>query len=145
MFNTSQHGCHLEDLFQACALSLPVTFLTGDHVYKSDLSEISISASLTRDLGMRLIASHHCDQFTHGGKTIKAPQQEFKRKDSVFVSECPVEAERHRKTFTKCQRKKKNLPTTVLVSMFIKPFQLLRRELPLHAIFVPTFPPCSWP
>ena len=27
-----------EDLFRAWALLLPVTFLTGDHVYKSDLT-----------------------------------------------------------------------------------------------------------
>ena len=33
--------------------------------------------------------------------------------------------------FAKCQRKKKNLPTSlVLVPMFIKPFQLLRRKFP---------------
>ena len=48
--------------------------------------------------------------------------------------------------FAKCQRKKKNLPTSpVLVPMFIKPFQLLRREFPLQALLVPTFLPCSWP
>ena len=42
--------------------------------------------------------------------------------------------------FAKCQRKKKNLPTSpVLVPMFIKPFQLLRREFPLQALLVPTF------
>ena len=34
--------------------------------------------------------------------------------------------------FAKCQRKKKNLPTSpVLVPMFIKTFQLLRRKFPL--------------
>ena len=34
--------------------------------------------------------------------------------------------------FAKCQRKKKNLPTSkVLAPMFIKQFQLLRREFPL--------------
>ena len=48
--------------------------------------------------------------------------------------------------FAKCQRKKKNLPTSpVLVPMFIKPFQLLRREFPLQALLVPTFLPRSWP
>ena len=41
---------------------------------------------------------------------------------------------------------KKNLPTSpVLVPMFIKSFQLLRREFPLQALPVPTFLPCSWP
>ena len=45
-------------------------------------------------------------------------------------------------TFAKCQRKKKNLPTSpVLVPMFIKPFQLLRREFPLQALLIPTFLP----
>ena len=34
--------------------------------------------------------------------------------------------------FAKCQRKKKNLPTSpVLVPMFIKTFQVLRRKFPL--------------
>ena len=48
--------------------------------------------------------------------------------------------------FAKCQRKKKNLPTSpVLVPMFIKPFQLLRREFPPQALLVPTFMPCCWP
>ena len=48
--------------------------------------------------------------------------------------------------FARCQRKKKNLPTSpVLVPMFIKPFQLLRREFPLQALLIATFLPCSWP
>ena len=48
--------------------------------------------------------------------------------------------------FAKCQRKKKNLPTSpVLVPMFIKPFLLLRQEFALQALLVPTFLPCSWP
>ena len=34
LFNTSE----IEDLFRGGALSSPVTFLTGDHVYKSDLT-----------------------------------------------------------------------------------------------------------
>ena len=32
------HSRHFENLFQACALTSPVTFLTGDHVHKSDLT-----------------------------------------------------------------------------------------------------------
>ena len=32
------HGCHFKNFFQACAFTLPVTFLTGDHVNKTDLS-----------------------------------------------------------------------------------------------------------
>ena len=48
--------------------------------------------------------------------------------------------------FANCQRKKKNLLTSpVLVPMFMKPFQLVRREFPLQALLVPTFVPCSWP
>ena len=44
--------------------------------------------------------------------------------------------------FAKCQREKKNLPTSpVSVPMFIKPFQLLRRECPLQTPLVPTFLP----
>ena len=31
-------GLFFYDLFQACALSSPVAFLTGDHVHKSDLT-----------------------------------------------------------------------------------------------------------
>ena len=31
-------GRDFEDFFQACALSSPVILLTGDHVYKSDLT-----------------------------------------------------------------------------------------------------------
>ena len=42
LFCTSE----IEDLFRACVLSSAVTFLTGDHVYKTNLS--------TRDLGRRL-------------------------------------------------------------------------------------------
>ena len=38
LFNTAKNGSDFEDLFGACALSSPVTFLTGDHVYKSDLT-----------------------------------------------------------------------------------------------------------
>jgi len=38
LFNPTKNGRDFEDLFQACALSLPVTFLTGAHVYKSDLT-----------------------------------------------------------------------------------------------------------
>ena len=34
MFNTSE----IEDFFRACALSSPVTFMTGGHVYRSDLT-----------------------------------------------------------------------------------------------------------
>ena len=34
LFNASE----TKDLFRGCALSSPVTFLTGDHVYKSDLT-----------------------------------------------------------------------------------------------------------
>ena len=34
LFNTSK----IEDLFRACVLSSPVTFLTGDHVYFKDLA-----------------------------------------------------------------------------------------------------------
>ena len=37
-FNTAKNGRDFEDLFGACALSSPDTFLTGDHVYKSDLT-----------------------------------------------------------------------------------------------------------
>ena len=37
LFNTAKNGRDVEDLFRACALSSPVTFLT-DHVYKSDLT-----------------------------------------------------------------------------------------------------------
>ena len=33
---TQKNRCNFEDLFWACALSSPVTFLTGDHEYKSD-------------------------------------------------------------------------------------------------------------
>ena len=32
LFNTSKNGPDFEDLFRACALSSPVTFLTGAHV-----------------------------------------------------------------------------------------------------------------
>ena len=39
----------IEDLFRACTLSLPVTFLTGDK-----FDQISPSALSNRDLGMRL-------------------------------------------------------------------------------------------
>ena len=38
LFNTAKNGRDFEDLFGACALSSPVTFLTADHVYKSDLT-----------------------------------------------------------------------------------------------------------
>ena len=38
LFNKSKNGRNFEDLFQACALLLPVTFLTGSHVCKSDLT-----------------------------------------------------------------------------------------------------------
>ena len=38
LFNTSKNGPDFEDLFRACALSSPVTFLTGAHVNKSDLT-----------------------------------------------------------------------------------------------------------
>ena len=36
--NTSKKSRDFEDLLRAWALSSPVTFLTGDHVYKSDLT-----------------------------------------------------------------------------------------------------------
>ena len=48
--NSLFNGSETEDLFQACALSSPVTFLTSDHVYKS--------ASSARDLGTRLSTKH---------------------------------------------------------------------------------------
>lgn len=35
LFNMSK----IEDFFRACTLSLPVTFLTGDQVHKSDLTK----------------------------------------------------------------------------------------------------------
>ena len=35
LFNMSKS----EDLYRACALSSPVTFLTGDQVHKSDLTK----------------------------------------------------------------------------------------------------------
>ena len=38
LFNTAKNGRDFEALFGACALSSPVTFLTADHVYKSDLT-----------------------------------------------------------------------------------------------------------
>ena len=38
LFNTSKNGPDFEDLFGACALSSPVTFLTGAHVNISDLT-----------------------------------------------------------------------------------------------------------
>ena len=47
----------IEDLFWACPLSLPVTFLTNNHVKKIWFAQISPSALSTRDLGMRLSQS----------------------------------------------------------------------------------------
>ena len=38
LFNKLKHGRNFEHLFQTCALLLPVTFLTGSHVCKSDLT-----------------------------------------------------------------------------------------------------------
>ena len=42
------------NLYWACALASPVTFLTGDHVMQIGFGQISPSASSTRDLGTRL-------------------------------------------------------------------------------------------
>ena len=38
LLNMLKSGHHFEDLFQACARLAPVTFLTGDHVYKLGLT-----------------------------------------------------------------------------------------------------------
>ena len=43
LFNTAKNGRDFEDLFGACALSSPVTFLTADHVYKSDLTRADLA------------------------------------------------------------------------------------------------------
>ena len=45
------------NLYLACALASPVTFLTGDHVMQIGFGQISPSASSTRDLGTRLRAN----------------------------------------------------------------------------------------
>ena len=39
---TSKNGRNFEDLFPACPLSSLVTFLTSDHVYKSDLTRFDL-------------------------------------------------------------------------------------------------------
>ena len=39
LFNKSKNGRDFEDLFPTYTLSAPVTFLTGNHVYKSDLTK----------------------------------------------------------------------------------------------------------
>ena len=41
--NTSKKSRDFEDLLRAWALSSPVTFLTGDHVYKSDLTRFNLA------------------------------------------------------------------------------------------------------
>ena len=46
LFNTAKNGRDFEDLFGACALSSPVTFLTADHVYKSDLTRPDLAFGL---------------------------------------------------------------------------------------------------
>ena len=47
----------IEDLFRACALSSPVTFLTGRSRTQIGFNLISPSASSTRDLGTRLAST----------------------------------------------------------------------------------------
>lgn len=47
-FKTSKNDRHFEDLFRAYALLLPVTFLTGNHVYKSDLTRPGFEISERR-------------------------------------------------------------------------------------------------
>ena len=52
--NTSKKSRDFEDLLRAWALSSPVTFLTGDHVYKSDLTRSHLHlltiGSLSKDV-----------------------------------------------------------------------------------------------
>ena len=40
-----KHGCHFEDLFQACAPSLPFTLLTGNHMFASLVKEVMLPFS----------------------------------------------------------------------------------------------------
>ena len=60
LFNTSKNGRDSE--VRACALSSPLTFLTGDHarVLQIGFYQILPSASSTRDLGTRL-PSFQCE------------------------------------------------------------------------------------